>query len=90
MDDPARRSLLPARRTSNGARTAANRIDPDCPECDGTGLIIYRACPRCGDLGWAYRNGRNDQAGMICQLGCGYAWTATDPGWAIQQRPAAP
>ena len=60
------------------------RISPDCPECEGTGLTIYRACPSCGDLGWAYRNGRNDQAGMICQLGCGSVWTTMDPGWRAQ------
>ena len=39
--------------------------------------IRFTTCPQCGDIGWAYRNGRNDQAGMICQLGCGYAWAAT-------------
>jgi len=66
-----------------------NHRDPDCPDCGGTGLIVYRACPRCGDLGWAYRNGRNDTAGMTCQLSCGYSWTADDPGWMVQQGPTA-
>lgn len=28
----------------------------------GTGLLIYRACPRCRDIGWAYRDGRNEKA----------------------------
>lgn len=63
-----------------------HHINPDCPECEGTGLVIYRACPRCGDLGWVYRNGRSDQRGMICRLGCGYTWSAIDPAWRIQHR----
>jgi len=62
------------------------QINLNCPECEGSGAIIYRACPHCGDLGWAYCNGRNDEAGMTCQLGCGHTWVATEPGWLVQHR----
>lgn len=88
MDDPA--VTAPASKAHIERCTdCRERIDPDCPECQGSGLIVYRTCPRCGDLGWAYRNGRNDQAGMICQLSCGYSWTTMDPGWLVQHRSTA-
>lgn len=89
MDYPAAALPPPGRAHLERCPDCRHRTDPHCPDCEGTGLILYRVCPRCGDLGWAYRNGRNDNAGMTCQLGCGYTWTADDPGWIIQQRPAA-
>lgn len=88
MDNPPPAAAPPGKAHVEPCPDCRNRIDPNCPECDGTGLIIYKACPRCGDLGWAYNNGRNDRAGMTCQLSCGYAWGAINPGWRAQQRHA--
>jgi hypothetical protein len=56
----------------------------DCPECDGTGKILYRACPRCGDIAWDYISDRQE---MACRISCGCRWTADDPGWQIQRLP---
>ncbi len=58
-----------------------------CRDCDGRGSILWRACPRCGDVAWDFVNGRNDEDGMACQIGCGYRWTADDPGWLLQRLP---
>lgn len=55
-----------------------------CHECHGTGSILLRACPLCGDLGWDYVNGTDDRDGMVCGLGCGYRWPAHDPAWQAQ------
>ena len=88
MDYPAAALPPPGRAHVERCPDCRTRADPDCPDCEGTGLIIYRACPRCGDIGRAYRDGRNEKGAMVCQLGCGYAWTVDYPGWAIQQRPA--
>jgi hypothetical protein len=52
--------------------------------CNATGSQIWRACPRCGDLAFEYINGHDENAGMSCSLGCGYHWTADDPGWLVQ------
>jgi hypothetical protein len=56
----------------------------DCPECEGTGKIIYRTCPRCGDIAWDYINDRRE---MVGRISFGYQWTANDPGWLLQQLP---
>jgi len=58
-----------------------------CYVCHGTGSILMRACPLCGDPGWDYTNGLDDHDGMACRLGCGYQWSATDPGWRAQVMP---
>jgi hypothetical protein len=56
-----------------------------CLECDGTGYLVARACPRCGDAGmWQYIDGR---AAMSCRR-CSATWTAADPGWLAQRIPA--
>lgn len=59
----------------------------DCRECHGTGRIVYRACPRCGDIGWDFLNGRDEADGMACRMGCGWRWSSDDPGWVIQHLP---
>jgi hypothetical protein len=62
-------------------------VDPDgdpCVSCNGAGRQIWRACPRCGDIAFEYNNGHDETAGMRCGLGCGYHWTADDPGWLAQ------
>lgn len=62
-------------------------IDSDgepCLSCNATGSLIWRVCPRCGDLAFDYVNGHDETAGMRCSLGCGYHWTADDPGWLAQ------
>jgi hypothetical protein len=61
-----------------------------CRECEGTGRLLWRACPQCGGTAsWDFVNGRDDAAGMVCRLPrCGYRWTAEDPGWLIQRLPA--
>ena len=60
----------------------------DCCECHGTGKILRRACPLCGDIAWDYVNGVNDRDGMACRISCGYRWTASDPGWRPSGSPA--
>jgi len=58
-----------------------------CHECQGQGRYVTRACPLCGDPGWDYVNGINDQDGMACRIGCGYRWAADDLGWRAQVLP---
>ncbi len=58
-----------------------------CPECRGTARIVYRACPRCGDIAWDFVNGYSDENGMACRISCGYRWTADDPAWLAQRLP---
>ena len=58
-----------------------------CHECHGKGVVLLRACPLCGDVGWDYVNGTNDCAGMACRIGCGYSWSADEPGWRAQMLP---
>jgi hypothetical protein len=64
-----------------------------CPDCSGsgcshwhsTGKTLRKACPRCGDIGFDYRSGHDQDQGMICRLGCGYKWSADDPRWLAQR-----
>ena len=58
-----------------------------CSDCKGTGKVLWRACPKCGDIGFDFINGRTEQDGMVCRLGCGHRWTADDPGWLAQRLP---
>ena len=58
-----------------------------CYECRGVGTILMRACPLCGDGGWDFVNGSDDRDGMACRNGCGYRWSADDPGWSAQVLP---
>jgi hypothetical protein len=60
-----------------------------CYECHGTGGILMRACPLCGDAGWDFVNGTNERDGMACRTGCGYRWSADDAGWRAQVMPDA-
>ena len=59
-----------------------------CHECRGQGQLLHRACPLCGSPAWDYVNGADDRQGMACRTGCGYTWTAADPGWRAQVLPA--
>ncbi len=62
----------------------------DCYRCQGTGRILWRACPLCGDISWDCINGQDDRDGMACRISCGYRWTAQDPGWLAQRLPDRP
>ena len=66
-------------------RGAAGR---SCRECRGAGVLLQRACPRCGDIAWDYINGLNDRGGMACRISCGYTWQADHPAWQAQTLPA--
>jgi hypothetical protein len=68
--------------------TCADCQGRGCDYCDGRGRILYRACPRCGDVAWDLVNGRDEAAGMACRIGCGYRWAADDPGWLLQRLPS--
>jgi hypothetical protein len=55
-----------------------------CSECGGTGRQLWKACPRCGDIGYD----RIGPGRYACRLGCGHAWTEDDPGWQAQRMPS--
>lgn len=55
-----------------------------CYECHGEGVLLQRACPLCGNVGWDYINGQDEHAGMVCRMGCGYRWSDDNPGWCAQ------
>jgi hypothetical protein len=57
-----------------------------CPDCDGTGNQIWRACPRCGDIAWD----KLSDGTYHCRISCGHTWTEDDPLWQIQVFPAIP
>jgi len=56
-----------------------------CLKCDGTGTVVWHACPGCGDLGWQYTEGRVRMACRACRMD----WSADHPGWLAQRLPAA-
>jgi hypothetical protein len=58
-----------------------------CNDCDGSGKALWRACPKCGDVGFDYINGVDDADGMVCRIGCGFKWAADDPRWLAQRLP---
>jgi hypothetical protein len=66
---PAPAALLARRGCGSSAHP---RAGVDCPKCDGTGKILYRARRCCGDIAWDYSN---DQREMACHINCGYQWT---------------
>ena len=55
----------------------------ECHGCGGTGRALWRACPRCGDIGWD----RLANGTYACRISCGYRWTEDHPGWQIQRLP---
>lgn len=67
-----------------------------CEDCDGVGCYrcgqsgkqLWKACPKCGDLGFDFINGHNESDGMVCRIGCGFTWAADDPRWLAQRLPA--
>ena len=59
-----------------------------CEDCNYTGKILWKACPRCRDTAWDYINSYDDAQGMICRIGCGHRWPADDPEWLAQVLPA--
>lgn len=60
-----------------------------CSSCEGSGKTLWRACPKCGDIGFDYLNGRDEADGMVCRVGCGFKWAADDPRWTAQRLPAS-
>ena len=56
-----------------------------CRNCGNTGKLLYRACPKCGDIGFDFINGRDERDGMVCPTGCGFKWAADDPRWLAQR-----
>jgi hypothetical protein len=44
-------------------------------------MQVWKACPKCGDIGVDFINGRNETDGMVCRIGCGFKWAADDPRW---------
>jgi AAA domain len=80
---------LPDRREALGARS----IGPDAllavdegsmmSTPDVAALVnqaaLMRACPKCGDIGFDFVNGCNDEAGMWCRLACEFKWPADGP-----------
>lgn len=83
LTPPGRASIVPCPE----CRGEAGR---SCYECHGEGVLLQRACPLCGDLGWDYVNGMDEGAGMTCRLGCGYRWCADHRGWSAQVLPTKP
>ena len=59
-----------------------------CEQCGQSGQELWRACPKCGDIGFDFINGQNDADGMACRIGCGFKWAADDPRWLVQRLPA--
>ena len=58
-----------------------------CSDCGNTGKVLWRACPKCGDIGFDYLNGSNEADGTVCRTGCGFKWAADDPRWLAQRLP---
>ena len=58
-----------------------------CNQCGNTGKVLWRACPKCGDIGFDYLNGRDETDDMACRNGCGFKWAADDPRWLAQRLP---
>ena len=73
-----------------GACDQTGRVGKDgrypCGDCQGLGLVVWKACPSCGSGEWVYRNGRTDQDGMACRS-CGASWTKDLPAWTAQHVP---
>jgi hypothetical protein len=55
----------------------------ECPDCEGTGWQLWKACPRCGDIGWD----RVGDGQYACRISCGYRWGEDDPAWQAQRLP---
>ena len=60
-----------------------------CRQCNETGKQLLKACPKCGDVGFDFINGRNEADGMVCRIGCGFRWAGDDPRWLAQRLPLA-
>jgi hypothetical protein len=58
----------------------------ECPGCEGHGVTLWRACPRCGDIGYD----KLADGTYACRISCGYRWTGDDPGWQVQRLPDQP
>lgn len=56
-----------------------------CHDCGSSGKILWRVCPKCGDIGFDYLNGRDDADGMVCRVSSGFKWAAEDPRWLTQR-----
>ncbi len=60
-----------------------------CRDCEGRGRALWRACPNCSAIDWDFLNGRTEEGGMACRVGCGYVWRADHPAWVVQHWPDA-
>jgi hypothetical protein len=58
----------------------------ECLDCQGTGILVWRACVRCGDV--AMWEPVLDSGGLMlrCRL-CGERWSKDDPRWLAQRVP---
>jgi hypothetical protein len=61
------------------------RSGTECIGCHGDGRELWRACPRCGDIGWDKLNDGTYE----CRISCGYIWTEDHPAWKVQVLPGA-
>jgi hypothetical protein len=59
------------------------RSGDECYDCEGTTWQLWKACPRCGDIGWD----RLADGQYACRISCGYRWGEDDPGWLAQRLP---
>jgi hypothetical protein len=59
-----------------------------CSHCGDSGKELWRDCPKCGDIGFGFINGRDESPVMGCRIGCGFRWAADDPRWLAQRLPA--
>jgi hypothetical protein len=75
----------PWARTPAGYRHAARALAAS--NATATGSSSSALAPQCGDIGWDYINGLDDQGGMVCRISCGYQWIASDLGWRAQTLP---
>lgn len=73
-----------ARITRCGTCRSTGRLgEYECYDCEGTGWELWRACPRCGDIGYD----RLADGAYACRISCGYTWGEDHPGWQAQRLP---
>ena len=75
-----------------------------CYDCEGTGWMVWKACPKCGDQGFRFVNGRNDRDGCAClrvalpgdgmtragwRSGCRTSWSLKQGSYLARQQCAS-
>ena len=81
-DPPGRAVILPCGGcAAKGSYTYGGETYA-CPDCQGRGQALWRACPACGDVAF-------DKRGQmyVCAAGCGYRWGEDHPAWLAQHWP---